>query len=104
MSDEEIAALGGPAAAGIPSASIGSGLAAPPPVPLISVSLEGDALTLSWPASATGFVLETTSALGDEAEWTPVPGADAATVTITISRDPEEPDRGQFFRLRRIAP
>src|SRR5207248_2344275 len=66
MSDEEVAALGGPDAAGIPSASIGNAgaTAQPPPArPTLSVSRSGSNLTITWDATATGFTLESSPSL-----------------------------------------
>jgi hypothetical protein len=68
----------------------------PPPPP--SIILSGDTVALAWPTNAIGFTLQTTSALGPSAVWTPVPTdpvvvARQNTVPITISK------AQQFFRL-----
>ena len=73
--------------------------ALPLPANLTAVQVGGD-LVLSWPAYALGFVLETTTALGPGATWSPVPtvptlDADAWHVTLT------GPPLTAFYRLRR---
>jgi hypothetical protein len=57
-------------------------------------------LTISWPASAAGFLLESSSALGSQASWTTVSGspnpiAGAGSLNITISGNT------QFYRLHK---
>ncbi len=97
MSDEEIAALGGPSAAGIPSASIGvipSGGPAPEP-PKITAVQSGASLTLSWPATAAEFTLESTDSFTVPVTWTTVPGVANASVTVPIGTGT------RFYRLRK---
>ena len=55
-------------AAGLELIQIGGGGTAPS----LGVGLAGQGLTLTWPATATGYYLETTSSLLTEANWTPV--------------------------------
>jgi sugar lactone lactonase YvrE len=45
---------------------------APPQAPVLRLSLVAGQLILSWPASATGFALETRGALSPEGSWVPV--------------------------------
>jgi hypothetical protein len=98
MTDEEVAALGGPDAAGIPSASIGSAGAAlqppPPTAPTLSAVRSGNTLTISWPQSTTGFMLESTGTLLNPA-WTAVPGVVNNSVTVQIGSG------STFYRLRK---
>jgi hypothetical protein len=96
MSDEEIEALGGPDAAGIPSASIGAVASVTPPpaaAPRIKVAVSGLNLTISWDASATGFALESTDALGGS--WTAVSGVANNSVTVQIGTG------AKFYRLHK---
>jgi len=56
-------------------------------------------LTISWPASAAGFRLESSAALGSQASWTTVSGSPnpitgAGSLNVTISGNT------QFYRLR----
>lgn len=73
---------------------------APAPPPNLAVSFAGGTLTLSWPASANGFVLELTSALGSAASWTQVPTTpvrDNGNLKITIPN----PQGTSFYRLKK---
>jgi hypothetical protein len=68
--------------------------------PLLSVSLSGGSVTLSWPESATDFVLEATAELSSLADWQPVPDAPVilngkSSVTLPANQS------SRFFRLRR---
>jgi len=98
MSDEEVAALGGPDAGGIPSASIGSAISLtqppPPAPPTLSVRRNGNNLTLLWDAAATGFTIESTSSLTNPT-WQPVSGVANNSVTVQIGAGT------QFYRLRK---
>lgn len=85
MTDDEIAALGAPTADGIPLPTQGVSLA---------YTRTGNSLQISWPASATGFVLERTATLQNPA-WKPVPGVANNMVTITLG------GTSQFYRLKR---
>jgi hypothetical protein len=49
------------------------------PLPRLSASISGNNLTISWPASASDFVLQTTAQLGAAANWTQV---DAVPTTV----------------------
>ena len=61
----------------------------------LSVSQAGGSVTLTWPAAASGFVLESTAILTPGSAWTAVPGTSANSITISIS--PEN----RFYRLRK---
>ena len=70
--------------------SIGS---TPADAPALSVERSGGTLRITWPATATGYVLESASTLSG-ATWTAVSGVSGSSVMIT-------PATGvQFFRLR----
>lgn len=74
---------------------------APTPVPLAIANAGTDgAITLSWPASAVGFALESTEDLSSPIDWQPVDGTpalvgDRYTITIEAGVD------ARFFRLRK---
>jgi len=97
LTDDEVAALGGPSAYGIPGASAGGApAAAPQPVtpPKFTVARNAaGAVILSWTSTAA-FTLESKASLSD-ATWTPVAGV--ANNSITISPT----DAARFYRLRK---
>jgi hypothetical protein len=69
-----------------------------PSGPSLTVSVSGNTLTVSWPASATGYVLQTTAKLGTGATWTVV-GTPPTTVNgITSVNIPIGPGSA-FYRL-----
>ena len=86
LSKEEMAALGGPSAAGIPV------LIPLAPRPALNAERSGNALTISWDTSVSGFTLETTSSLTNPS-WSTVPGVLNNSVTIVLGPGNE------FFRL-----
>jgi len=92
FSDAQLIALGGPSANGIPVI-----VSVPPtemsPVPL-TIALNGNNLTLSWPVAATGFTLEGTDSLTTPITWTPVQNVSNNSVTFTIGAG------NHFYRLR----
>lgn len=66
------------------------------PKPPITVSVANGQVTLSWPATGTGFILESTPVLGKAATWTQVHEADGKlTVTLPASQST------LFYRLRK---
>lgn len=72
----------------------------PVPTPSITVGLVGGNVELSWPANATGYVLETSSALGATASWTAV--ATTPTEASGVKKVTLTPASGTaFFRLKR---
>jgi hypothetical protein len=71
----------------------------PVAAPSLSVSKSGTTLTIRWPASATGFALESSPALGATANWTPVTGATTSGSDMQVSVPIAAGNR--FFRLRR---
>jgi hypothetical protein len=69
--------------------------------PVIHFVRQGDELVLSWPASDTNFVLESTATLGASAGWlevtnTPVTVGDRFQVTSGTTNS------SSFFRLRHV--
>jgi hypothetical protein len=90
MTEAEATALGAASADGIPGAS------SPPPPggPTISITRSGTSLTLSWPASDTGFTLESKDSLSNPT-WTAVPGVVNNSVTVQIGPG------SKFYRLRK---
>jgi len=62
--------------------------------PAISIQRSGSNLTLSWPAAATGFTLESKTSLQD-ATWTTVPGVVNNSVTVSMT------GTSQFYRLKK---
>jgi hypothetical protein len=83
LTDDEIAALGGPAADGVPL---------PIQSPRLSISQTGNALTISWPANSTASLESADNLLNPV--WTRVTGVANNTVTVSINRP------SQFYRLR----
>lgn len=60
--------------------------------PALTVRLEGSQVTLSWPASATGYTLQTTTSLVG-GTWANVPGVAGTSVTLPVGT------ANAFFRL-----
>ncbi|MGV3772803.1 MAG: LamG domain-containing protein, partial [Verrucomicrobiales bacterium] len=67
--------------------------------PKLTATRNGNNLVISWPAAATGFVLESTTALGAGATWTPVAGATQNGQNMEVSVPME--GNARFFRLRK---
>jgi len=67
--------------------------ATPVEPPALAIGRAGNAVTISWPATATGFVLEASPTVGPAA-WTAVPGVTGNSVTLTAD------GAARFFRLR----
>jgi hypothetical protein len=64
--------------------------------PKLSVALSGNNVLISWPASTTGFTLQSSATLGASASWadvSPAPTGNSYTVTPTAQAQ-------QYFRLR----
>jgi len=69
--------------------------------PSLSVAAQANGLTISWTADASGYLLESSAALGSTAAWstvsgTPNPIAGAGSTTV----DPAL-NKAQFYRLRK---
>ena len=60
----------------------------------LAISRAGDILTIEWPASATGFVLESADSV-PSSTWTEVTGVANNTASVTVSTET------RFFRLRK---
>ena len=88
LTPQQIAALGGPTASGIPV-----NIPAPPK---LAIAVDFDTLLISWPASYTDYVLEGSENLGAAASWQPVPDVlnNSVSVFPTGNR--------KFFRLRKL--
>jgi hypothetical protein len=91
LNDAAIMALGTPTASGIPLPSQAA--------PSISVSRSGANILISWPASASGFTLQSSGAIAGAA-WssaggTSVTSGDQVTVTVPITAE------NRFFRLKK---
>jgi hypothetical protein len=67
--------------------------------PLLQAQISGTNFILSWPSSATGYALETTTNLGDPNSWTPV--ADAPAL-VNQQYEVTNPVSGgsRFYRLK----
>ena len=61
----------------------------------LAIAASGGLFTVSWPESATGFMLEMAGTLGPSATWTPVSGLVANRITISPSNG------STFYRLRK---
>lgn len=71
------------------------------PAPTLRIDRDGDSLLLSWPLAATGYHLETTTALTMNTAWI----SNATPFVITNGRNlvttNRPPDVQLFYRLRR---
>jgi hypothetical protein len=63
--------------------------------PALSITRSGDHLILSWPADVSGWSLESSTDLGNQDDWSPVPGVLDNSVTV-----PSDGPRN-FFRLKK---
>ncbi|MGZ8939922.1 MAG: hypothetical protein ACXW32_11985, partial [Limisphaerales bacterium] len=68
--------------------------------PTITTSKQGNTLTISWSAAAAGFILESSAALGEAANWTAVSGT-PNPITASGSLDVALTGNGAFYRLRK---
>ncbi len=70
------------------------------PAPTLSIRRGGDFITVSWPDSASGWLLESTLLMGEGEDWQPVTQTPAKadgkwSVTLPVA------GRHQFFRLKK---
>ncbi len=93
LADDEVAALGGPQAAGIPL-NIPSGPPVTQPRLTTTTSISGNNLTISWDAAATGYGLESSSSLTNP-NWLPVSGVNNNSVVVDTSTGT------RFYRLKK---
>lgn len=66
----------------------------------MTVEREDGDITFRWPVSAVGYVLESSSQLGPDAQWQPVPVVPAQEGDQFRATVPVDPDANRFFRLR----
>jgi len=64
------------------------------PVPTLTYTVSANGLTVSWPADATGYVLETSTSLS-QPDWAPVPGVTGTSATVPFAK------AGEFLRLKK---
>ncbi len=62
--------------------------------PLLTIARSGASVLISWPATASGFVLESAATVGPGAAWAIVPGVVGNSVTVTPA------DSERLYRLR----
>jgi hypothetical protein len=72
---------------------------APPVIAALQCSVPSDQVILSWPASASNFVLETSSTLSSEASWTPLTNGVATSAGSFVLTNPMAAPSA-FYRLR----
>ena len=65
----------------------------PPGDILLTISLTEAGIQISWPPHAADFTLESTSALGPNANWQSLPGASQTSILIQPTTTP------RFFRI-----
>ncbi|NGO38999.1 hypothetical protein G4L39_06260 [Limisphaera ngatamarikiensis] len=73
----------------------------PAQAPTLAARIQGNQLILSWPSSATGFTLHSTTSLGAGATWSPVSGTptlvgDHYELAVPLADAPQ-----RYFRLQR---
>jgi hypothetical protein len=67
----------------------------PPPPPVLSYHIDNGNFVVSWPAETTGWTLESSTDLGGEDNWDPVPGVTGNSVAVPMTT------ASNFFRLRK---
>jgi hypothetical protein len=87
LSDAELTALGGPSANGIPVLSLTS----PPTARTLTIARDGTNVRISWPATVTGFVLQSTPSIGGT--WSAVAGVTGNLISLPPSAN------AAFYRL-----
>jgi len=97
-----ISAVGNPALAAITIGPYSALILSQTPPPTLTVVQAAGTVTVSWPAAADGWVLETAPALLGDFPWTQVPTTqyqtNSGTVFITTAGAPGN----AFFRLRKL--
>jgi hypothetical protein len=74
-------------------------LSGAPERPTLQIVRSGQQLVVSWPASAAGFTLETTSDLRSPAVWSVVSGVQTVGDRFSLSINPTA--KAAFYRLRK---
>jgi 1,4-alpha-glucan branching enzyme len=73
-----------------------------PPTPPLSINQTNGGMTISWPASPTGWLLYTTPNLaGSPPPWTLVPTSQYQTNGTTIVYNPASPNGNVFYQLQK---
>jgi 1,4-alpha-glucan branching enzyme len=101
MGSSMVTASGSPATANITigpySALI---LSQAPPVPMLAITQGNNALTVSWPTTPAGSLLESSSTLsGSPSDWSQVPVSQYQTNGNTVSFNVDPPTGETFYRL-----
>jgi len=74
-----------------------------PYYPSLGISLTNQTITVSWPKTFGGWVLDTTPTLaGSPVPWTQVPAAQYLTNATSIYFNTNQPLNNPFFRLRKL--
>jgi len=71
-----------------------------PPLPMVGIRRSGEAIEISWAATATGFVLESAGALSPATPWqsvTNVPVSGNGQLTVTLDAN----NSARFYRLKK---
>jgi acid phosphatase type 7 len=68
--------------------------------PSLSITQSGSVISVSWPATATGYQLETSASTGPDADWQPITDGILTQGDRNIYTQPVEGSAG-FFRLRK---
>jgi hypothetical protein len=66
------------------------------PTPTLTCVQDGNNFTLSWEQNIPGWVLESSTDLGKDDAWDPVPGVENNSVSVPTAGVPKN-----FFRLRK---
>ena len=93
LSKPELESLGKPDGKAIPLA-LTVQTTPTPPSPSLSATRSGNQLTITWPADATGYTLESSISMTG-GSWQPVPGVVGNSVTVPIGTG------NSFYRLKR---
>jgi hypothetical protein len=72
-----------------------------PPPPVLKTKIALSNIQLSWPGSASGYVLESNTNLANPAGWVPVSGVPFTTSNGVLQVQVPMTNGSQFFRLRR---
>jgi 1,4-alpha-glucan branching enzyme len=71
-----------------------------PPVPMLAITQSNNVLTVSWPTTPSGSLLESSSTLsGSPSDWSQVPVSQYQTNGNTVSINIDPPTGDTFYRL-----